>query len=61
MVADQILKFAAEKNVAVLGFGPASEMAGERPGHRPEDLLPGAQSLICFGLPVPQGVYQTPN
>ncbi len=61
MVADQILKFAEEKNVAVLGFGPASEMAGERPGHRPEDLLPGAQSLICFGLPVPQGVYQTPN
>ena len=32
MIADQILRFAEEKNVAVLGFGPASEMAGERPG-----------------------------
>ena len=35
-------------------------MAGERPGFRPEDLLPGARSLICFGLPVPRGAYQTP-
>jgi epoxyqueuosine reductase QueG len=61
MLANQILNFAEEKNVAVVGFGPASEMAGERPGHRPEDLLPGAQSLICFGLPAPQGVYRTPT
>jgi epoxyqueuosine reductase len=61
MVADKILKLAQEEHIPVLGFGPASEMAGERPGHRPEDLLPGAQSLICFGLPVPQGVYRTPT
>jgi epoxyqueuosine reductase QueG len=61
MIADQILKLAQEEHVPVLGFGPASEMAGERPGHRPEDLLPGAQSLICFGLPVPQGAYGTPS
>jgi len=61
MIVDEILKIAEQENVPVLGFGPASEMAGELPGHRPEDLLPGAQSLICFGLPVPQGVYRTPT
>jgi epoxyqueuosine reductase len=61
MIADEIQKLAEAENVPVLGFGPASDMAGEMPGHRPEDLLPGAQSLICFGLPVPQGVYRTPT
>ena len=58
---DAILELAAEENVAALGIGPASAMANERAGHRPEDLLPGASSLICFGLPVPEGVYRTPS
>jgi len=60
MVVDQIREMAEKEQIPVLGFGPASAMANEQPGHRPEDLLPGAQSLICFGLPVPQGVYRTP-
>jgi epoxyqueuosine reductase QueG len=61
MIADQICKIAEEENVPVFGVGPASPMASEKPGHRPEDLLPGAQSLICFGIPVPCGVYQMPT
>jgi epoxyqueuosine reductase QueG len=61
MIADKIRKIAEEENVPVLGFGPALEMAGEKPGHRPKDLLPGVQSLVCFGLPVPQGAYRTPS
>jgi ferredoxin len=61
MIVDDITKMAEGESIPVLGFGPASTMADERPGHRPEDLLPGAQTLICFGLPVPQGVYQTPT
>jgi epoxyqueuosine reductase QueG len=61
MIVERIRAMAEEERIPVLGFASASEMAGERPGHRPEDLLPGAQSLICFGLPVPQGVYRTPT
>lgn len=61
MVLDQILSIAKEENIPVFGVGSAAEMAGEKPGHRPADLLPGAQSLICFGLPVPRGVYRMAN
>ncbi len=61
MIADQIYKVAQEENVSVFGMGPASEMADEPPGARPEDFLPGTQSLICFGIPLPNGVYQTPS
>jgi epoxyqueuosine reductase len=61
MIVDRIPELAQEEHIPVFGFGPASAMAGEQAGHRPEDLLPGAQSLICFGLPVPRGVYRTPT
>jgi epoxyqueuosine reductase QueG len=61
MVVDQIRKIVAAESVPVFGIGSASKMANELPGHRPEDLLQGAQSLICFGIPVPYGVYQMPT
>ena len=61
MIADRIRKIAEDENVPVFGIGPASAMADEKPGHRPEDLLPGTKSLICFGIPIPEGVYQMPT
>jgi epoxyqueuosine reductase QueG len=61
MIVEHIRKIAEDENVPVFGIGPASAMADETPGYRPEDLLPGAQSLVCFGIPVPLGVYQTPT
>jgi len=61
MVVGEIRKIAKDENIPVLGIGPAPKMANELPGHRPEDLLPGAQSLICFGIPVPREVYRMPT
>jgi epoxyqueuosine reductase QueG len=60
MIADQIRQLAGEAGIPVIGFGPASAMAAEAAGRRPEDLLPGAAGLVCFGFPVPKGVYGTP-
>jgi len=61
MITDRIRKIAEDENIPVFGIGPAAAMADEKPGHRPDDLLPGARSLICFGIPVPLGVYQMPT
>ena len=60
MIVDQIKKIIEAENVPVFGIASASKMVDELPGHRPEDLLPGVQSLICFGIPIPRGVYQMP-
>ena len=60
-IADKISRIAKDENVPVFGIGPASAMADEKLGHRPEDLLPGTKSLICFGIPVPEGVYHMPT
>jgi epoxyqueuosine reductase QueG len=59
-VVDRVLQIAGDEDVAVLGIGPASTMAGEPSGFRPEDFLPGVQSLICFGIPLPRAVYRAP-
>jgi epoxyqueuosine reductase QueG len=58
MLVDQIRKITESENIPVLGIGSALEMSDEKTGHRPDDLLPGAQSMICFGLPVPRAIYQ---
>ena len=60
MIVEQIRKIAEEESIPVWGIGQASKMADELPGHRPADLLPGAQSLVCFGIPVPRSVYEMP-
>ena len=61
MIVEEIRKIAEGENIPVLGLGPASKMANETPGHRPEDLMRGARSLICFGIPVPRQVYRMPT
>lgn len=61
MIVEEILKIMKDEHVPVWGIGHSSKMANELPGHRPEDLLPGAQSLICFGIPLPREVYRMPT
>jgi len=61
MIIEAIRKIAEAERVPVWGIGSSSQMENELPGHRPEDLLPGTQSLICFGIPVPREVYRMPT
>jgi len=61
MIIDEIHRIAKDENVSVFGIGPASEMADERAGYRPEDFIPGVQSLICIGIPIPRDVYCIPT
>ena len=61
MITDQILKILEIESVPVFGIAPASKMRRELAGHQPEDLLPGVQSLICFGIPVPRAIYEMPH
>jgi epoxyqueuosine reductase len=44
--------------VPVYGVAPAMALENGAQGYRPTDLLPGAQSVVCFGVPMPQGIYR---
>lgn len=43
----------------LVGVAAASALAGEPAGHRPEDLLPGAQSILVFGRALADGAVQS--
>ncbi len=61
MIVGQLQRIARDENISVFGIGPASKMKDEPQGYRPEDVLPGVQSLICFGAALPGDVYCTPK
>ncbi len=52
-----ITALARAEDIPLLGIGPCEAMANEPAGSRPGDLLSGARGMVCFGLPVPRGVY----
>ena len=53
----RLTAFFQEKGVDVFGTVPASRLESEPPGFSPADLLPGARSLLCVGVPVPRGIF----
>jgi epoxyqueuosine reductase len=57
-VARKISRIAYAEQAAVLGTASCAEMTTEPTGRRPADLLPGARSMICFGLPLPRDIYR---
>ena len=42
----------------LVGVAAASALAGEPKGHRPEDILPGAKSILVFGRSFSDGAVQ---
>ena len=52
----QTLKTRCDMDLA--GIAAASALAGEPVGHRPEDLLPGAKSILVFGRALADGTIQ---
>ena len=48
-----------QHNVTVFGVTESSRLENDPPGHRPSDTLPDAKSMLCVGIPVPRGVFQS--
>jgi epoxyqueuosine reductase len=57
-VIQEIEKVLSPAAVPVFGAAPATMLENGSPGYRPTDLLPGAQSVLCFGTPMPRGIYR---
>ena len=50
--------FMAASRISIYGSAPLSAPPPQSDGHRPQDLVPQAQSLVSFGLAAPKGIYQ---
>lgn len=57
ILMNDIADILTREGVSLWGTGPSNPLEDERSGYRPSDLVPGARSLVCFGIPVPRGVF----
>ncbi len=57
-IAAKIKTYFLANNINVFGIAPASSLATEPSGCRPSDLLPGARSILCMGMPFPKGIFK---
>lgn len=48
----------AKCGMDAVGIAPASAFAAEPEGHKPEDVMPGAKSVIVFAKRIPDGAIQ---
>jgi len=57
-IIEELKKLFTQNNIPIFGIAKASSLEDEISGYRPSDMLSSAQSLLCFGLPVPKGIFQ---
>jgi epoxyqueuosine reductase QueG len=55
---EKLKSFFRANHVEIFGIAPASLLEREPAGYRPSDLLLGANSAICLGLPIPRGIFK---
>ncbi len=59
---DEIRAYLDKKDVPIHGVADAAELNRTAPeGFRPEDMLPGARSVMILAKPLPLSIFQTPR
>lgn len=59
-LTDAVKEWVRQKGADLVGISSCDRLQEAPPGHRPQDLLPGAKSIISFGLNALEGTFYTP-
>lgn len=57
-ITEKIKGFFLTNNINVYGIAQASSLETEPLGYRPSDLLAGARSILCLGMPFSKGIFR---
>lgn len=57
-IIEEMTNFFILNNIPVFGIAKASSFENEPLGYRSSDMLASAQSVLCFGIPVPKGIFK---
>lgn len=57
-IIDAVTRLSIANSIPVFGTGESAPLESTSPGYRPSDTLPSVKSLLCMGVPVPQGVFK---
>ena len=53
----KIKKFLKQRGIPIFGTIRVSSLEEAPEGYRPTELLPGAASILCVGVPLPRGIF----
>ena len=56
-----VKQFVIERGASVVGIAPASVFDNAPPGHSATDIIPGAKSVVVFGIKLVSGVVNWPQ
>lgn len=57
-IEEELEKIFLQNNIPIFGITSAKSLENEPSGYRPSDMLASAQSILCFGIPVPKGIFK---
>jgi hypothetical protein len=58
---DTLINFFQQNGVPVFGIAESGRLEDADVGHRASDMLKDVSSILCFGIPVPKGLFQSRN
>ncbi len=58
-IMEGITNLFTRNDIPVFGSIDARSLENEPSGYRPSDMLSSARSILCFGMPVPKGVFKS--
>ena len=61
IILEELKTFFRQNGIPVFGIAGSAALEKEPEGHRPSDMLSSASSMICFGIPIPKGVFLDPK
>ena len=57
-IIEKMTRLFTQNHIPVFGTAKASHLENEPLGYRPSDKVPSAKSILCFGIPVPKGIFK---
>ncbi len=57
-IIEEIKRVLSQDHIPVFGIAKAASLENEPLGYKPSDMLPQAKSILCFGIPVPKGIFK---
>jgi len=60
IMVDELKQYALDSGADLVGVAPVERFDGAPAGHQPEDILPGARSVIACARRIPAGILDGP-
>ncbi len=60
-ITSEVKTFVIAQGAELVGIAPVERFVNAPAGHRPEDILPGARSVIVYALPMLESTFVSPN